>query len=111
MRIPKLRGFKNRFKIEYEVVNVGAIGALAERGAFEVEARQVCQGAPITINQDILRASGSSDARQAAQDPRAASSGPLSSSPTRSPRRPAKIEAPGTVTSSRSRLASPPSGR
>ena len=32
MRIPKLRGFKNRFKIEYEVVNVGAIGALAERG-------------------------------------------------------------------------------
>ena len=29
MRIPKLRGFKNRFKIEYEVVNVGAIGALA----------------------------------------------------------------------------------
>ena len=25
MRIPKLRGFKNRFKIEYEVVNVGAI--------------------------------------------------------------------------------------
>ena len=30
MRIPKLRGFKNRFKIEYEVVNVGAIGALAE---------------------------------------------------------------------------------
>ena len=46
MRIPKLRGFKNRFKIEYEVVNVGAIGALAERGAFEVEAdrRQVGQG-------------------------------------------------------------------
>ena len=34
-RLPKLRGFKNRFKIEYEVVNVGAIGALAERGAFE----------------------------------------------------------------------------
>ena len=30
MRIPKLRGFKNRFKIEYEVVNIGAIGALAE---------------------------------------------------------------------------------
>ena len=37
MRIPKLRGFKNRFKIEYEVVNVGAIGALAERGAFELD--------------------------------------------------------------------------
>ena len=35
VRIPKLRGFKNRFKIEYEVVNVGAIAAAAERGAFE----------------------------------------------------------------------------
>src|SRR6186713_3443311 len=34
-RIPKLRGFKNRFKIEYEVVNVGALGALVARGAFE----------------------------------------------------------------------------
>ena len=40
MRIPKLRGFKNRFKIEYEVVNVGAIGALAEGGAFELGGRQ-----------------------------------------------------------------------
>ena len=29
MRIPKLRGFTNRFKIEYEVVNVGAIAAAA----------------------------------------------------------------------------------
>ena len=29
MRIPKLRGFKNRFRVEYEVVNVGAIDALA----------------------------------------------------------------------------------
>ena len=59
MRIPKLRGFKNRFKIEYEVVNVGAIGALAERGAFELEVRQeVGQVGPITVNQDILRAVG-----------------------------------------------------
>ena len=33
MRIPKLRGFKNRFKMYYEVVNVGAIGDLADRGA------------------------------------------------------------------------------
>ncbi len=35
MRIPKLRGFKNPFKIDYEVVNVGAIAGPAERGAFE----------------------------------------------------------------------------
>jgi large subunit ribosomal protein L15 len=60
VRIPKLRGFKNRFKIEYEVVNVGAIGALAERGAFEFEADKKATGkaAPLTVNQDILRAVG-----------------------------------------------------
>jgi large subunit ribosomal protein L15 len=60
MRIPKLRGFKNRFKIEYEVVNIGAIGSLAERGAFEAEAsaRKGAKPAPITVNQDILRAVG-----------------------------------------------------
>jgi large subunit ribosomal protein L15 len=60
MRIPKLRGFKNRFKVHYEVVNVGAIGELAERGAFEAEAPtgKAAKAAPITINQDILRAVG-----------------------------------------------------
>jgi len=64
MRIPKLRGFKNRFKIQYEVVNIGAISAAAERGAFEVEApdgsaKGKAKAAPqITVNQDILRAVG-----------------------------------------------------
>jgi len=64
MRIPKLRGFKNRFKIEYEVVNVGAIAALAERGAFEGGEHGEGGGskskkpAPVTVNQDILRAVG-----------------------------------------------------
>jgi large subunit ribosomal protein L15 len=60
MRIPKLRGFKNRFKIEYEVVNVGAIGALAEAGAFALEgdAGKTSTSAPMTVNQDILRAVG-----------------------------------------------------
>jgi len=60
MRIPKLRGFKNRFKIEYEVVNIGAIGALAEAGAFELEgdAKKATKSAPMTVNQDILRAVG-----------------------------------------------------
>jgi large subunit ribosomal protein L15 len=62
-RIPKLRGFKNRFKIEYEVVNIGAIGALAERGAFEggePEGTKPKSGkaAPPTVNQEILRAVG-----------------------------------------------------
>jgi large subunit ribosomal protein L15 len=60
MRIPKLRGFKNRFRIEYEVVNIGAIGALAERGAFETESSTTkgAKASPITVNQDILRAVG-----------------------------------------------------
>jgi large subunit ribosomal protein L15 len=63
-RIPKLRGFKNRFKIEYEVVNVGAIGSAVERGAFETEAAdakptgKTKAPAQITVNQDILRAVG-----------------------------------------------------
>jgi large subunit ribosomal protein L15 len=60
VRIPKLRGFKNRFKIDYEVVNVGAIAAAAERGAFEANPTHGGKGAsaPLTINQDILRAVG-----------------------------------------------------
>jgi large subunit ribosomal protein L15 len=57
-RIPKLRGFKNRFKIEYEVVNVGAIAAAAERGAFEADPHAKGKAAPITVNQDVLRAVG-----------------------------------------------------
>jgi large subunit ribosomal protein L15 len=63
VRIPKLRGFKNRLKLHYEVVNVGDIGAAAERGAFETEAptakgKGKAGTAQITINQDILRAVG-----------------------------------------------------
>jgi large subunit ribosomal protein L15 len=63
MRIPKLRGFKNRFKVVYEVVNIGAIGSLAERGAFdggepEGAKAKSRKAAPPTVNQDILRAVG-----------------------------------------------------
>jgi large subunit ribosomal protein L15 len=61
VRIPKLRGFKNQFKLQYEVVNVGAIAAAVERGAFETEAPTSSKGkskAQITVNQDILRAVG-----------------------------------------------------
>ena len=57
-RIPKLRGFKNRFKVEYEVVNVGAIAAAAERGAFEADPHAKGKAALITVNQDVLRAVG-----------------------------------------------------
>jgi large subunit ribosomal protein L15 len=60
MRIPKLHGFKNRFKVQYEVVNIGAIGALAERGDFEGDPStgKGAKSTPITVNQDILRAVG-----------------------------------------------------
>jgi large subunit ribosomal protein L15 len=32
MRLPKLKGFRNRFRTEYEVVNVGDIGRLFPDG-------------------------------------------------------------------------------
>jgi large subunit ribosomal protein L15 len=61
VRIPKLRGFKNPFKLEYEVVNVGAIAAAVERGALEGESPATSKGkagTQVTVNQDILRAVG-----------------------------------------------------
>ena len=63
-RIPKLRGFTNVFKIEYEVVNVGDIARVAELGKLEggemPGAKQSNKGgaAPITVYQEILRAAG-----------------------------------------------------
>ncbi len=68
MRIPKLHGFKNRFRVEYEVVNLGRINALVEAGVFEpgdLPAKGKAAGSsrsgssgPITINQEILRVAG-----------------------------------------------------
>jgi large subunit ribosomal protein L15 len=62
-RLPKLRGFKNPFKIEYEVVNLGDIARLVELGELEggdmPGAKPSKKGAaPITVNQEILRAAG-----------------------------------------------------
>jgi large subunit ribosomal protein L15 len=58
MRIPKLRGFKNRAKIDYEVVNVGDIAARIEAGAFSEAGTAPKKGEQLTINADILRAVG-----------------------------------------------------
>jgi large subunit ribosomal protein L15 len=70
MRIPKLHGFKNRFRVEYEVVNLGRINALVEAGVFEpgdlpakgkgkaAGSSRSGSSAPITINQEILRVAG-----------------------------------------------------
>ncbi len=62
-RIPKLRGFRNVFKIEYEVVNIGDIARVAELGGLESGempgAKPSKKGAaPITVNQEILRGAG-----------------------------------------------------
>jgi large subunit ribosomal protein L15 len=62
-RIPKLRGFKNPFKVEYEIVNLGDIARLVELGELETGdmpgAKPSKKGAaPITVNQEILRAAG-----------------------------------------------------
>ncbi|MBF8290131.1 MAG: ribosomal protein [Chloroflexi bacterium] len=63
-RIPKLRGFRNPFKIDYEVVNVGSIARLVELGILEagempgVKKAKGAAPAPITVNQEILRAAG-----------------------------------------------------
>jgi len=62
-RIPKLRGFRNPFKIDYEIVNIGAIGRLADLGVLEpgdMPGSKKTKGAaaPVTVNQEILRAAG-----------------------------------------------------
>ena len=58
MRIPKLRGFRNRFKVEYEIVNVGDISARVDAGAFSAAGNAPKKGEPLTINADVLRAVG-----------------------------------------------------
>ena len=63
MRIPKLRGFRNPFKIEYEIVNIGSIAHLIEFGMLESgempgAKKSKAAPAPITVNQEILRAAG-----------------------------------------------------
>jgi large subunit ribosomal protein L15 len=62
-RIPKLRGFRNPFKIDYEIVNVGDIGRLADAGVLEPgempgSKKPKGAAAPVTVNQEILRAAG-----------------------------------------------------
>jgi len=58
MRIPKLRGFRNRGKVDYEIVNVGDIAARVDAGAFASAGTTPTKGEPMTINADVLRAVG-----------------------------------------------------
>jgi large subunit ribosomal protein L15 len=54
MRVPKLRGFKNRFRVAYAVVNIGRIEAALSGGRLEPGPR----GAPATVNAEMLFAAG-----------------------------------------------------
>jgi large subunit ribosomal protein L15 len=56
IRVPKLRGFKNRFKIHYQVVNVGAIAEYAAAGRFGVEGAG--KSDVPTINAEALASAG-----------------------------------------------------
>lgn len=68
IRIPKLRGFKNKFRVEYEIVNVGYISALAETGVLDLPETEAAPSAsakakpakpvPVTVTPDILAAAG-----------------------------------------------------
>src|SRR5260221_4001706 len=62
-RIPKLRGFRNPFKLDYEIVNIGDIGRVAGAGVCEggeMRGSKKTRGAaaPVTVNQETLRAAG-----------------------------------------------------
>lgn len=45
MRLPKLKGFKNRFRVEYQVVNVGQLAVLFPQGGAVTVADLVAAGA------------------------------------------------------------------
>ena len=66
-RVPKLHGFRNPFRVEYEIVNVGRVSDYAEQGRFaEAEAAMAeaglpvggRKGAPLTVNAELLHAVG-----------------------------------------------------
>ncbi len=53
-RIPKLRGFKRRFRLDYAVVNVGRINDVAAAGGFG----EPVSNSPVAVNPDLMRAAG-----------------------------------------------------
>jgi large subunit ribosomal protein L15 len=50
MRLPKLKGFKNRFKVEYQVVNVGELAALFPKGG-EIGPAELVEAGAVRKNQ------------------------------------------------------------
>ena len=62
IRIPKLRGFRSINRVEYEIVNVGAISAAIELGRLPEGdlpgTPKPATPAPVTVNQELLRMAG-----------------------------------------------------
>jgi large subunit ribosomal protein L15 len=66
VRVPKLRGFRNAFKVEYQVVNVGRLAEYAAAGRFGVEvegepapkAKKSAAAAPVSVNPATLASAG-----------------------------------------------------
>jgi large subunit ribosomal protein L15 len=55
VRVPKLRGFRRRDRIEYQVVNAGRISEYAVAGRF---GGQASAGEPLSVNAQVLAAAG-----------------------------------------------------
>jgi large subunit ribosomal protein L15 len=55
VRVPKLRGFKRRDRVEYQVVNIGRISEYAAAGRFGGEPGGT---EPLTVNAEVLAAAG-----------------------------------------------------
>ena len=55
VRVPKLRGFKRRDRVDYQVVNVGRISEYASAGRFGADARGQ---EPLTVNAEVLASAG-----------------------------------------------------
>jgi large subunit ribosomal protein L15 len=54
VRVPKLRGFKRRDRIDYQVVNVGRISEYASAGRFGAD----IGSEPLTVNAEVLASAG-----------------------------------------------------
>jgi large subunit ribosomal protein L15 len=49
MRLPKLKGFKNPFKVEFQVVNLDKLGELFPEGGAVSPADLVAKGQPVKV--------------------------------------------------------------
>ena len=52
MRLPKLKGFKNRFKVDYQVVNVGDLATLFPQGG-EIGPAELAEAGAVRKNQPV----------------------------------------------------------